>query len=102
MWYVYVLRSVKNGRLYTGSTNDLDRRLAEHQRGKNRYTRHAGPFELLHTEQVETRLEARRRERALKRRAGARLYEGTDGPLELSWLEWSPKATGQWFESAGH
>ncbi|HKZ50160.1 MAG TPA: GIY-YIG nuclease family protein, partial [Dehalococcoidia bacterium] len=37
-------------RLYTGSTNDLQRRLAEHQRGKNRYTRYAGPFELVYSE----------------------------------------------------
>jgi putative endonuclease len=66
VWFVYVLRSLRNGRLYTGSTNDLKRRLREHQRGKNPYTRHAGPFTLAHTEQFETRLEARQRERALK------------------------------------
>ena len=66
MWYVYVLRSLKNGRLYTGSTDNLERRLAEHQRGKTRYTRHAGPFELAYFEEHATRLVARRRERALK------------------------------------
>ena len=66
MWWVYVLESSKNGRLYTGSTNDLDRRLAEHQRGKTRYTRHAGPFTLVHTEKHPTRLDARKRERFLK------------------------------------
>ena len=66
MWYVYVLRSLTNRRLYTGSTNDLQRRLAEHQRGKTRYTRHGGPFELVHVEEFGTRLEARQRERALK------------------------------------
>ncbi len=63
---MYVLRSVKNGRLYTGSTNDLERRLREHARGKGRYTRHAGPFELVYQERYATRLEARRRERYLK------------------------------------
>ena len=66
MWYVYVLRSLSNARFYTGSTNDLERRIAEHARGKSRYTRHAGPFELIHTEEYPTRLEARRRERFLK------------------------------------
>ena len=49
-WVVYVLRSLKNGRLYTGSTNDLERRLSEHRRGKTRYTRYAGPFGLAYTE----------------------------------------------------
>ncbi len=61
-----MLESSKNGRLYTGSTNDLERRLAERQRGKTRYTRHAGPFTLVHTEKHPTRLDARKRERFLK------------------------------------
>lgn len=34
-WYVYVLRSEKDREFYIGSTNDLDRRFAEHQSGKN-------------------------------------------------------------------
>ncbi len=35
MWYVYVLRSVKDKYLYIGFTNDLKRRFKEHQAGKN-------------------------------------------------------------------
>ena len=66
IWWVYVLRSLKNGRHYTGSTDDLPRRLDEHGRGKTRYTRYAGPFELLYKEPVANRLQARRRERYLK------------------------------------
>jgi putative endonuclease len=66
MWYIYVLRSTKNGRLYTGSTNDLERRLGEHQRGHSKYTKHAGPFELVYREEYDTQLEARRRELYLK------------------------------------
>jgi putative endonuclease len=65
-WKVYVLRSVTNGRLYTGSTNRLDERLREHARGKTPYTRNAGPFELVYTEDAPDRLSARRRERFLK------------------------------------
>jgi putative endonuclease len=81
MWHVYVLRSVRNGRLYTGSTNDLDRRLEEHQRGKSRYVRHAGPFELVYTEEYGTRLEARRRELFLKSGRGRALLKEELGPL---------------------
>ncbi len=66
MWYVYVLRSLKNGRLYSGSTNDLERRLGEHESDHSPYTRHAGPFELIYSERCETRLEARQRESFLK------------------------------------
>ena len=66
MWYAYVLRSLKNQRLYIGCTNDLQRRLAEHNRGKNRYARYAGPFQLVYSESYPERLEARRRELFLK------------------------------------
>ncbi|MEX1194357.1 MAG: GIY-YIG nuclease family protein [Dehalococcoidia bacterium] len=38
MFHVYVLRSNKDGRLYTGVTGDLRRRLAEHNRGIVRST----------------------------------------------------------------
>jgi putative endonuclease len=62
VWQVYVLRSQKNGRLYTGSTDNLERRLREHASGKSPYTRHTGPFELIYSEDYATRLEARRRE----------------------------------------
>jgi putative endonuclease len=79
MWWVYVLRSVRNGRFYTGSTNDLERRLAEHERGKNKYTRFAGPFEVVHTETYETRLEARQRERFLKTGQGREQLESVVG-----------------------
>ena len=81
MWYVYVLRSLKNGRLYTGSTNDLQRRLQEHQRGKNRYTRHAGPFELMYKEEYSTRLDARQRELFLKSGQGRELLKKELGLL---------------------
>jgi putative endonuclease len=75
VWSVYVLLSLKNGRLCTGSTNDLERRLQEHNRGKNRYAKHAGPFELVYTEDYRTRLEARQRERFLKSGQGRALLK---------------------------
>ncbi|MPZ23972.1 MAG: GIY-YIG nuclease family protein [Dehalococcoidia bacterium] len=76
-WCVYVLRSTKNGRLYTGSTNDLQRRLEEHNRGKSRYTRSAGPFELVYSEECDNRLAARRRELFLKSGRGREFLKGT-------------------------
>ncbi len=66
MYYIYVLRSLKNGRNYTGSTDNLERRLNEHNSGQSKYTRLTKPFKLLHFEQFETRAEACRRERYLK------------------------------------
>ena len=47
MWYVYVLRC-GDGTLYTGTTDDVARRLAAHRAGKGaKYTRGRGPLELL-------------------------------------------------------
>ena len=66
MWVVYVLRSLQNGTHYVGSTDNLERRLREHNSGKSKCTRHVRPLELVYNEACGERLEARRRERYLK------------------------------------
>jgi len=66
MFYAYVLKSLKNGRHYTGSTNNLERRIGEHNSGQTKYTSQAGPFELIYKESYNTKLEAGRREKFLK------------------------------------
>jgi putative endonuclease len=66
MFHVYVLKSRKNGRLYTGQTQDLKRRLQEHNSGKTTSLRSKGPFDLIYTEKYATRIEAVRRELYLK------------------------------------
>ncbi len=65
-WCVYVLRSLSNGRLYTGSTNNIERRLKEHAAHASTYTRYTGPYDLVYKEEQPDRLSARRRERYLK------------------------------------
>lgn len=79
MWYVYVLQSLVNNRHYTGSTNDLDRRLLEHNSGKTKYTSQTRPFKLIYKEEYETRLEARRRELFLKSGKGRELLKNIMG-----------------------
>lgn len=66
MFFVYVLRSLRNGRLYTGSTNDLERRLSEHNSGRSKYTRLTVPFELIYKEEFKAKSDAYRREMFLK------------------------------------
>jgi len=44
MFYVYILQSQKDGNLYIGRTNDLDRRLKEHQNGRVSSTKSRRPF----------------------------------------------------------
>ena len=62
MYYVYVLKSLKNDRFYTGSTNNLERRLIEHNSGMSKYTKLTKPFRLLHYEEFNSRSEAVKKE----------------------------------------
>jgi putative endonuclease len=73
MAFVYILQSESTRRFYVGSTDDLDRRLSEHHRGHSPATRGRGPWKLVHTENFESLLEARRRELAIKRWKSAKL-----------------------------
>ena len=68
MYNVYILRSKKDGRYYVGHTDDLERRMMEHENGKSPYTRNRGPWILVKVEEYETRSEAMKREREIKRR----------------------------------
>ena len=64
--FVYVLRSLKDGRFYVGMTTDLDRRILEHNNGKTKSTKGYRPWELFFSEELETRDLARKREKYLK------------------------------------
>ncbi|MCE2499886.1 MAG: GIY-YIG nuclease family protein [Dehalococcoidia bacterium] len=86
MYTVYVLRSATTGRRYVGQTENLDRRLHEHQSGLAGYTKGRGPWLLLHREEYPTRREAMQRERFLKSGVGRewlkRELDGRAGPPE--------------------
>lgn len=71
MFYVYVLKSEKDGMLYTGSTNDLKRRFMEHNNGLVNSTKLRKPFELVYYEAYKSEKDARKREQNLKLRANA-------------------------------
>ncbi|HET9552302.1 MAG TPA: GIY-YIG nuclease family protein [Anaeromyxobacteraceae bacterium] len=79
-WRVYLLRCA-DGSLYTGATNDLDRRVAAHAAGRGaRYTRSRLPVALVYEERVRGRGAALRREAAIKRLSRAAklaLVQGT-------------------------
>jgi putative endonuclease len=66
-WTVYMLRC-RDGSLYTGMTNDLERRLASHRAGKGgAYTRSRLPVSLVYAERRRSRGAALSREAAIKR-----------------------------------
>jgi putative endonuclease len=66
MFHTYILRSVKIGKFYIGSTADLAKRVERHNRGDSIYTKNYRPFELVRSEAYNTRAEAVRREREIK------------------------------------
>ena len=66
-WYVYMLRC-GDGTLYTGITDDVQRRLETHRSGKGaKYTRGRGPLELAYTEKLPDKSAALKREIAIKK-----------------------------------
>jgi putative endonuclease len=68
IWHVYMVRC-SDGTLYTGITNDLEKRIKAHNSGKDgaRYTRSRRPVTLVYSEQVESKSAAARLEYQIKR-----------------------------------
>jgi len=71
-YIVYLLLSIKDNRTYLGSTDNLERRLKEHEYGECKSTKNCRPLKLIYTEEYATIEEARKRERYLKTRHGRR------------------------------
>ena len=65
-YYVYVLKSLNSDYTYTWMTNNLERRLSEHNQWKTKSNKSYAPFELVYFEGVEDSLQARKRELYLK------------------------------------
>ncbi len=72
MPFAYILRSLKDGRYYYGSTSDLEQRLLAHNSGKVKSTKSRRPLVLHYREELTTTSEARQRERFFKSIAGYR------------------------------
>jgi putative endonuclease len=70
MFFVYILKSLKDGKRYIGYTNNLKRRLTEHNSGLCKSTSKRIPVELVHSEEYEEKSEAMRRERFFKSGSG--------------------------------
>jgi putative endonuclease len=70
MFYVYGIQSEVTGKLYTGQTEDIEKRLRQHNDPSNdfsEYTKHnKGPWRLLYKEEIITRFDALKREKFLK------------------------------------
>ena len=66
-WFVYILQC-KDKSLYTGITNDIEKRFTEHKAGEgSKYVRSRLPIRLVHSENFKTKSKALKREAAIKR-----------------------------------
>jgi putative endonuclease len=66
-WHVYIIKC-KDGLLYTGITNNLDRRVSAHNSGNGgRFTKYRAPVKLAYSEDCLTRSDALKREVGIKR-----------------------------------
>ena len=72
MFYTYIIKSKKDGKLYTGSTKDLRKRFNEHNSGRVISTKNRGPFVLIYYEACLNEQDARCREKYLKSGMGKR------------------------------
>lgn len=66
MWIVYIIKSLNKRWYYVGSTNRLDDRLEEHNKGLVKSTKPYSPFKLIFTKEFGTEGEARAYEKKLK------------------------------------
>lgn len=70
MWKVYILKCQRTGLLYSGITQNLERRVKEHNAGKSKFTSGHVPWKLIYQEACSSNEEARTREKYLKSAAG--------------------------------
>ena len=69
-YFVYILYSKKDNELYTGCTNDLEKRVARHQKGNVLATKFRRPLILVYHEVFDSKQKAFSRERYLKTKWG--------------------------------
>jgi putative endonuclease len=66
-FYVYILQSLKDFSFYVGQCDDLDSRMSKHFDGMSKYTASKRPWRLVYFEVYESRSEALKREKAIKK-----------------------------------
>jgi len=72
---VYIIQSIKNKNLYVGYTDNLRRRIKEHNQGLNFSTKSNRPWQIIHYEAYLNKKDAQRRENYLKSSQGSRLLK---------------------------
>jgi putative endonuclease len=66
MYCIYAIRSIKRNYIYVGMTNNLTRRITQHNSGYERTTKPYSPFRLIYSKEIDNRISARQHEKYLK------------------------------------
>jgi len=74
MYFIYILYSKSYDRFYIGQTDDLDRRLIQHNAGDVKSTKAFRPWARVYNEQFDTRHDAMSREHFLKKQKNKKFY----------------------------
>ena len=75
MFYTYILQNTGSKRYYIGATNNILRRIEEHNRGQTKSTRQKNKWILIYSEQYITSIEAKKRERMIKSYKGGNAFK---------------------------
>jgi putative endonuclease len=70
MYIVYILKSENFFKSYVGITDNIERRLKQHNAGNHFYTKRYVPWVVIYKEECKDRIEARKREKYFKSFAG--------------------------------
>ena len=66
MYFTYIIKSVKTGKLYIGQTNNIENRIWKHNSNKVFSTKNRGPWKLIYVKEFTSRSKAMKYERKLK------------------------------------
>jgi len=75
MYFVYIIKSLKDEGYYIGQTDNLNLRIEKHNKGQVRSTQNRIPFILVRKETFDTRGDARKRENYLKKLKGGNEFK---------------------------
>ena len=74
-YYVYILQSRKNNKFYIGFSDDVERRLSQHNVGRNKSTKSGTPWEIKYLEEFDDRKKAMNREKEIKDKKSKKYIE---------------------------
>ena len=72
--YCYIIYSERLNKYYIGSTSNLQRRIEEHNRGKEKFTKTGIPWKLVYSEEFNELKDARKRELCIKKNEKQKIY----------------------------